>query len=73
MRSRIWYVLMRESADPSLGRWITNEIIWRKLVKPASYIREIPRFSHIRTYNVDVVELVFLMILDEGLQCSLPS
>ena len=64
---------MRESADPSLGRWITDEIILRKLVELASCIRAIPRFSYIRMYNADIVDPVFLMILDEGLQRFLPS
>jgi hypothetical protein len=73
MRRLIWYVPMRESANPSLGRWITNELVWRKLVELASCIRAIPRFSYIRMYNVDIVDPVFLMVLDEGLQCSFPS
>ena len=62
-----------KGTDPSLGRWITYEIVRRELVELASYLRVIRRFSFIRTQNVDIIKLLPLMIFNEGVQCFLSN
>ena len=64
---------MGKGTDPSLGRWISNEIVQRKLIELSSYLRVSGRFSFICIRDVYVIKLLPLMIFNEGLQCFLSN
>jgi hypothetical protein len=60
---------MGKRTDPSLGRWISYEIVRRKRVELASYLRLNGRYAFIRTQNANIIKLSSLMIFNEGSQC----